>query len=206
MSVNVSALASASPAKNCKRCGERRSLEEFSTDRSKPDGLSNNCFACRREADKRGSGRAHRECALANRERRNAAYRKRHAELDAEAAARRIAAEAAVIPGFVYLIRHPSFKGWLKVGRSIDIFDRLQGHGSSMPSEYAGAWEIVGLWRCQDSVEAERVAVAAMVSVDSLTRDASRREWFKVARYKHAVASAHAAVARAVKYAGGIPA
>lgn len=75
--------------------------------------------------------------------------------------------------GFVYLVTHPCFDGWVKGGMTIDYELRLSTYNTSDP---LGRFEYSALAWVQDRRQAERLLLGALQEIASDTRG----EWFRM--------------------------
>ena len=68
---------------------------------------------------------------------------------------------------YVYVLSNPSFDGWLKVGKTKDLYKRLTAYNTSAPTEYEYA--LVDEFFCDKPIHNKLLAMGIENS----------REWFK---------------------------
>lgn len=91
--------------------------------------------------------------------------------------------QAGIRRGFVYIIIHPLFEGWVSVGRSIDPIRRLSDYNRGDPFRRYILWESVYF---EDRLAAEIKIHSVLAGV----ADARRGEWFRCSP-EQALAAAH---------------
>ena len=129
--------------KRCYKCKETKPLIEFHKDKSKKQGVCGACRSCERERNnKRGRIKGRKRNKVLT---RNAKY--------------------------IYLITHPKFKGYVKIGRTINIDKRLSSYQTFCPKRE---------FKVEYVTLTDNPLPYEWHFVDSFKRANSTSEWFEV--------------------------